>query len=374
MEVLPFLLFGGVLFLGSKMNEDYRTGQYQDMEGIDNGNHGQLLNSLNNTNFGASYGGGIQNSSPEQIQRGTGIPLQRKREVVGWQPKSNYATPQTATTTFQVIAPDVSRDVYKQASYNLIDRSAELITNVKNNESPLPIQQVGRGLGVAANVPSAGGFHQDYRILTTNINEQNLVQLPGRTAPGAPIVPSGSLAPGISGYSDGGAFTQGPNSTKLPRQNVDTIAPAPGGGNYYPTAPDGWQSRTQRPTLKDQVLNPSTGGIRQSQIPSLRPVGVSGYASVDNVKYTNRGQEVPGTMPSLNILGSNSIGQATNIVDDRNSIPQGNVDGSKYHQYADIGQAQFNPFKGQENPIQPNNTTALMSRKNPYVIPSFSRP
>jgi len=54
-----------------------------------------------------------------------------------------------------------------------------------NNLSPIEKQMVGPGLGLAPEVPAAGGFHQQYRVMPTNVGEYKLTQLAGRTNHGA---------------------------------------------------------------------------------------------------------------------------------------------------------------------------------------------
>ena len=54
-----------------------------------------------------------------------------------------------------------------------------------NNLSPIEKQLVGPGLGLAPEVPAAGGFHQQYRVMPTNVGEYKLTQLVGRTNHGA---------------------------------------------------------------------------------------------------------------------------------------------------------------------------------------------
>jgi len=347
MDPLALLVVGGLVLVGQKLNrEKYRTGLVIDRVPVATNNESQLLYNLQGTRNDQQYGGGIQISSPEQITQATGLVQIKKTEI----------------PSFQVVAPDASKDVYRQPSYNLQSTSSNYIKNVKNNESPFPIQQVGRGLGIGADVPSAGGFHQDYRILTTNINEQNLVQLPG---PGANLtetsMPSGAVVPS-------GPLNQLPSITAFPRTNVATVEPAPGGGASYPTAPDGIQSKTQRATLKDQSLAPSMGGIRHSLVPNMTSM-------TNNIlKSTTRSQAVPYKMPGGQSLGSNTSGDLTTVSNDQNSIPMGSANGSNYGNYGDIPISKMNPYKGIANPIQPNTTTAQMANRNPFVIPSFAQP
>lgn len=54
-----------------------------------------------------------------------------------------------------------------------------------NNLSPIEKQLVGPGLGLAPEVPAEGGFHQQFRVMPTNVGEYKLTQLPGRANHGS---------------------------------------------------------------------------------------------------------------------------------------------------------------------------------------------
>jgi hypothetical protein len=55
--------------------------------------------------------------------------------------------------------------------------------NIHNNLSSIPKQQVGPGLGVAADVPAVGGYQQMFRALPENVGAYRLTTLPGRSGP-----------------------------------------------------------------------------------------------------------------------------------------------------------------------------------------------
>jgi len=101
--------------------------------------------------------------------------------------------PKEAVGNLQDITPTNSRFPYGQPVYDLYNR--QYITNKQNNVSPLETPMtVGPGLGVGPNVLAAGGFHDYFRALPTNINEERLTTLEGRMGPANPVVKNGGAA------------------------------------------------------------------------------------------------------------------------------------------------------------------------------------
>jgi len=101
--------------------------------------------------------------------------------------------PKEAVANLQDVTPTNSRFPYGQPVYDLYNR--EYVTNKQNNVSPLERpMNVGRGLGVGPNVRAAGGFHDFFRVLPTNINEERLTTLEGRAGPANPVVKNGGAA------------------------------------------------------------------------------------------------------------------------------------------------------------------------------------
>jgi hypothetical protein len=101
--------------------------------------------------------------------------------------------PKEAVLNLQDITQTNSRFPYGQPVYDLYNR--QYVTNKMNNVSPLEAPNtVGPGLGVGANVKAAGGFHDYFRALPTNINEEKLTTIEGRPGPPSPVVKNGGAA------------------------------------------------------------------------------------------------------------------------------------------------------------------------------------
>ena len=82
-----------------------------------------------------------------------------------------------------------TRFPYGQPVYDLYAR--ENVTNKMNNLQPVERMNVGPGLGVDPNVPATGGFHDFFRALPNNINEERLTTLKGMPGPPAAVVKNG---------------------------------------------------------------------------------------------------------------------------------------------------------------------------------------
>lgn len=101
--------------------------------------------------------------------------------------------PKEAVANLQDVTPTSGRFPYGQPVYDLYNR--QYITNKQNNISPLETPlNIGPGLGVGPNVRAAGGFHDYFRALPTNINEEKLTTLEGRNGPPNPVVKNGGAA------------------------------------------------------------------------------------------------------------------------------------------------------------------------------------
>jgi len=101
--------------------------------------------------------------------------------------------PKEAVANLQDVTQTNSRFPYGQPVYDLYNR--QYVTNKMNNLSPLEHPNtVGPGLGVGPNVRAAGGFHDYFRVLPNNINEEKLTTLEGRPGPPNPVVKNGGAA------------------------------------------------------------------------------------------------------------------------------------------------------------------------------------
>jgi hypothetical protein len=125
--------------------------------------------------------------------RADGFDLRNTNPELGRRVGDWRLTPKEAVPNLQDVTPTNSRSPYGQPVYDLYNR--EYITNKQNNVSPLETPMtVGPGLGVGPNVRAAGGFHDYFRALPTNINEERLTTLEGRSGPANPVVKNGGAA------------------------------------------------------------------------------------------------------------------------------------------------------------------------------------
>ena len=105
---------------------------------------------------------------------------------------------------------------------------------------------VGPGLGIGANVRAAGGFHDYFRALPTNINEERLTTLEGREGPRNPFVKSGGAA-----YI--GDITHEAAQTKTAYK--PPAAYGGGGAQSALVAPEGRPNflKTKKPTIRSET-------------------------------------------------------------------------------------------------------------------------
>ena len=255
-----------------------------------------------------------------------GVPA-RKREVAG---------------TFSEISPMANRNPYGQPVYNLYNRQA--VTNKMNNFPPIERINVGPGLGVGANVAATGGFQQFFRVLPTNVNEERLVQLEGRSGPPAAIIPSG--------WTQQGGLTQTQRPPKIyHRAPGRGVAQGQGGPLSGPENRPKFQ-RTQYPTIKSQTVNRGDDGLGfgtqyfrkdgayenpQNQLPSKDNRG-------------KKGRILPGGRMNVRADPLNAYGASTAVRRDTMTFPLPPPDGARMGNYATPAYAKFNGYKGATNP------------------------
>jgi hypothetical protein len=153
--------------------------------------------------------------------------------------------PKEAVPNLQDVTPTNSRFPYGQPVYDLYNR--EYITNKQNNVSPLETPMtVGPGLGVGPSVRAAGGFHDYFRALPTNINEERLTTLEGRTGPRNPFIKSGGAA-----YI--GDITHEASQSKTAYK--PPAAYGGGGAQSALVAPEGRPNflKTKKPTIRSET-------------------------------------------------------------------------------------------------------------------------
>jgi hypothetical protein len=98
--------------------------------------------------------------------------------------------PKEAIPTLQDTIQTSGRSPFGQPVYDLYGR--EYVTNKMNNVNPLGNPNlVGPGLGLGPEVKAGGGFQDYFRVLPTNVNEEKLTTLEGRTGPASAVVKNG---------------------------------------------------------------------------------------------------------------------------------------------------------------------------------------
>jgi hypothetical protein len=311
---------------------------------------------------GQPYGGGIQTASPNQILIGSGLPQIKKNGI----------------PSFQVTAPNTSRDVYKQSSYDLLDISKTYMTDVQNGVSPVPKILVGPGLGVGPDVASSGGFHQDYRILTPPTNYERTTTLPGVMTGGTAVIPHTPLSASttstyaVENQSDLFNGIMIPSvATHLPERVVGTVDPTPDyTSSTFVSYPTPAFEKSAKMTLKDQIQNPGNYGQPKYQIPFYSQSTAGGFQpSADN-----RSQKIPNMNVGVSPVPPADPGMVKIY---RTAKPGDYVtqNGSASQQYVPLGLGQTNPYKDQMNPYSSLDALSVPSKvlaSNPYSIKLYS--
>ena len=123
-----------------------------------------------------------------------------------------------------------------------------------NNLSPVEKQQVGPGLGLAADVPAAGGFQQMFRAMPENVGAYRLTTLPGR------IGPAGDTTGGRGQLQASVGYNRPETTAFLPERLPNVPGRAQGQGGAL-TGEAGRQSheRTKRTTNRAETSTRTDG-------------------------------------------------------------------------------------------------------------------
>jgi hypothetical protein len=291
------------------------------------------------------------------------------RRIGDWrlQPKNEIAS-------LQDRQPDAGRLPYGQPVYDLYNR--QYVTNKMNNLQPIERRRVGPGLGVSANTPSAGGFHQYFRILPTNINEERLTTLEGRTGPADSFIKSGG-AGGI------GEVTHQAKETKAwyrpPAQNR-----AQGQGGSV-TGHEGRPEflKTARTTVRDeQTTRNDTLSVGPAQYNVAQP-----YAVGEAVAYTNKAltrqsgnrsnPDRAGNAGGMNVREDpiNQGGVMSNLRPESIPFPVQHGDAGRFQNYIVPQFHKFDEKKGNANPLASAKCLDVAIQQlenNPVALPPLS--
>lgn len=259
-------------------------------------------------------------------------------------------TPKKEMTSFADMTPDGSKLPYGQPVYDMYSRQA--VSGKMNNLAAIERQYVGRGLGVGAGVPAAGGFHQFFRVMPANINEERLTTLGGTF--GGPAESSvkagGPVAPSITHQAkDTKAWHRDPAQTNGQGQ----------GGSL--TASEGRpdQIKTRRFTIRDETgertgdtLQLGTAGYFVNQ---PYAIGTGTYTDKALTRGTNNrsNPDRAGNGQGMNVRADpiGALGAPSNLRTESLPFPiQGPAPLGQFNQYKDADHHKFNSFRMNKNP------------------------
>jgi len=282
--------------------------------------------------------------------------------------------PKEAVANLQNVSRTSRRYPYGQPVYDMVNR--EYVTNKMNNVSPLERpKNVGPGLGLDPSIASGGGFHDYFRALPTNINEERLTTIEGRDGPPDPVVKSG--LPVI------GAITHDAKETKAWDR-----APAQysgGGQGGAITGPEGRPEfmKTTRPTIRQETgkrADTLSDGPPQYNVYQPYAVGTEAYTdkSLTRSSGFRSKEDRPGNGTNMNVRNDpvNQVGAASQLRSESKPIPPGpmgptganNSNGYKAPEYDDP----MNEFKTTLNPLADPaylDIAIQQLEKNPIALP-----
>jgi len=282
--------------------------------------------------------------------------------------------PKNEIPSLQDLAPNATKMPYGQPVYDLYNR--QYVTNKMNNLQPIERRRVGPGLGVSADVPAAGGFHQYFRVLPNNINEERLTTLEGRNGPAAYFVKSGG-AGGI------GEVTHQAKETKAwHRDPAQTRAQGQGGPV---TGAEGRPEylKTQRPTIRDeQTSRTDTLSMGPAQYNVYQPYAEGGEKSYTDKALTrysaNRSNpDRPGNAGGMNVREDpvNQGGAMTNLRAESSPFPVQHGDAGRFQNYIVPQFHKFDEKKGNANPLASSkclDVAIQQLEKNPVALPPLA--
>src|SRR6056300_547510 len=282
-----------------------------------------------------------------------------------------------------------------------------------NNLSPIEKKMVGPGLGLAPEVPAAGGFHQQYRVMPTNVGEYKLTQLAGRTNHGADTMGGrrgvlGEVAknrperttelldrlPPTRGRAQGmSAITprQEHERTKRTTNRSETGLRTDGLQHAAPKRFTSAMTIAQEPTRNKSDLNDGMFAHMDNPQPGIHSfhgayensAAVQASAVRDNealMKYGFRPEDRRGQENRMANRGRMNVresplkqgGKLTSVRTDQTRV-DGRVNpmnGAWMQQYKNADYHQLNPYKGMANPYatpESLNTTRKQLANNPFA-------
>jgi Family of unknown function (DUF5899) len=290
------------------------------------------------------------------------------RRIGDWrlQPKNEIPSLQTPERTN-------TRFPYGQPVYDLYAR--ENVTNKMNNLQPIERMNVGPGLGLGPEVPAGGGFHDYFRALPNNINEERLTTLKGLPGPSNPVVKNG----GAGGL---GEITHEAKDTKAwyrpPAQNRGE-----GQGGAL-TGPEGRPKflKNERSTIRQQTgAREDTLSMGPGQYKVTQPyaVGTTAYTdkSLTRASGLRSNPDRPGNAGRMNVRQDpvNQGGAMSRLRSETVPFPVPHMNAGRFQQYKNAEFYKFDEKKANPNPLSdPSNldVAILQLEKNPVALPPLA--
>jgi len=270
--------------------------------------------------------------------------------------------PKDIAPSFADVVPNGNRFPFGQPVYQT-DGSREPVSNKMNNVTPADKKYVGKGLGLAPDVPASGGFQQFFRILPNNMNEERLTTLSGTWGgPANPVIKNGGTTMGIISHP-----------AKLSKTTADYL-PMQARGQV--TAPEGRPDfqKTRRTTIRQET------GLRADGLemgPGQYMVAEAyGSAYNDPMRWSkNRvNPDRAGNGGRMNVRADpvGAVGANTTTRLEAGALPVRPADASRGSRYLPNQYDKLNVFKGHKDPRSDRlNLANSVLKSNPFAH-SFS--
>lgn len=281
--------------------------------------------------------------------------------------------PKEAVPSLQTPLKTNTRFPYGQPVYDLYQR--ENVTNKMNNLQPVERMNVGPGLGLGPEVAAGGGFHDFFRALPTNINEERLTTIKGLPGPPGFFIKSG----GAGGIGD---VTHEAKDTKAwyrpPAQNRGE------GQGGAVTGPEGRPEfiKTKRSTgrqqtgMREDTLSTGPGQYKVSQ---PYAVGTTAYTdkSLTRASGLRSKPDRAGNGGRMNVRQDpvNQGGAMSRLRSETTAFPVPHMNGGRFQQYKDAEFYKFDEKKANPNPLAaPENLDVAIRQleKNPVALPPLA--
>jgi hypothetical protein len=282
--------------------------------------------------------------------------------------------PKEAVGNLQDVSPEANRFPFGQPVYDLYNR--QYVTNKMNNLQPIERRRIGPGLGVGSNVDAAGGFHQYFRVLPNNVNEERLTTLEGRNGPADSFIKSGG-AGGIGEVThqakDTKAWYRDPARNRAQGQG-GAITGAEGRPEFLKTA---------RSTIRDeQTTRNDTLSMGPAQYNVAQPYAEGGRGaytdkSLTRVSDNRSNPDRAGNAGQMNVRNDpvNQVGAMTNLRSESKPVPVSHMNGSRFQNYLGPEFYRFDEKKDKLNPLASSkclDVAIQQLEKNPIALPPLS--